>query len=451
MHNVFKKFNSNIKNNNKIEDFKNDKAEESDYIIKVQSIHKFYRLYKRPLDRLIDILFFSKSPKKLIQSFCALSDINFIIKKGETVGIIGRNGSGKSTILKILAGILVQSSGTINIKGKVSALLELGAGFNPDYTGIQNIYLNGMIYGLSRKQIDERITEILNFAEIGDFAVQPVRTYSSGMFVRLAFASAISVEPEILIVDEALSVGDYRFQAKCYKKFETFKKSGKTILFVTHDIDAVRRFCTRAIWIDKGEKILDGEVLYVTSKYMEFVTNNTLFLNGFCENKDGTIKNFDKDKVVPINRFGSNIGLIKSVESYKNDVSCLVFLIGDFIEVKIILEVPDDIDRNIAVSLGAKNKAGLDLFVLSTFDKGILLNGFQVENCSQKNVIEVIFKFPIFLNVGEYVFVASLENRSEKPIVYYDYIEGALYFKVISEKEHYGIFNVLFDVEVKNE
>ncbi|MDY3250432.1 MAG: ABC transporter ATP-binding protein, partial [Candidatus Choladocola sp.] len=215
-----------------------------------------YKLYDKPSDRLKESLGLTR--KKCYREHFALTDINFDIVKGETVGIIGTNGAGKSTILKIITGVLNPTEGQVVVNGRISALLELGAGFNMEYTGVENIYLNGTMMGFSEEEIDARLDDILAFADIGDFVYQPVKTYSSGMFVRLAFAVAINIDPEILIVDEALSVGDVFFQAKCYRKFEEFKSEGKTILFVSHDLNSISKYCDRVILLDHGRVIETG-------------------------------------------------------------------------------------------------------------------------------------------------------------------------------------------------
>lgn len=227
-----------------------------DIVIRVDDVSKVYKLYKKPSERLFDALGLAR--KGRFQEHRALDHVSFEIRKGETVGIIGTNGSGKSTILKIITGVLNPSDGEVEIKGRISALLELGAGFNMEYTGIENVYLNGMMMGFSREEMDARLPEIVAFADIGDFVNQPCKTYSSGMFVRLAFAVAINIDPEILIVDEALSVGDVFFQAKCYKKFEDFKAQGRTILFVSHDISSVAKYCDRVILLNQGVKLSEG-------------------------------------------------------------------------------------------------------------------------------------------------------------------------------------------------
>ena len=237
--------------------------------IAVNNITKAYKLYDKPTDRLRESLGLSK--QKRYKEILALNDVSFDVKKGECVGIIGTNGSGKSTILKIITGVLSPTMGSIQVYGRISALLELGAGFNPEYTGLENIYVNGTVMGFSREEIDARLEEIISFADIGDFINQPVKTYSSGMFVRLAFAVAINIDPEILIVDEALSVGDVFFQAKCYHKFEEFKKQGKTILFVSHDLGSVAKYCDRVVLLNKGVKNCEGEPKEVIDIYKQIL------------------------------------------------------------------------------------------------------------------------------------------------------------------------------------
>lgn len=238
-------------------------------VVDVQNLTKIYPLYDRKSDRLKEAISLSK--KKRHKEFYALKDISFSVQEGESVGFVGKNGSGKSTLLKMLTGVLTPTSGTYHMEGNISALLELGAGFNQEYTGLENIFLNGSIMGFSREQMDEKVDNILEFADIGEFAYQPVKMYSSGMFVRLAFAVAINVEPDILIVDEALSVGDIFFQQKCYKKFDDFRKAGKTILFVTHDMGSIIRYCNRALLLDSGELISTGTPKSIVDKYKKLM------------------------------------------------------------------------------------------------------------------------------------------------------------------------------------
>lgn len=244
-----------------------EENKKSEKAISVSHIEKIYKLYDRRSDRLREALL--PIGKKRHKDHYALKDVSFDVGTGECVGIIGTNGSGKSTILKIITGVLTPTAGTVEINGRISALLELGAGFNPEYNGIENIYLNGMMIGFSREEIDKKLDAILEFADIGDYVYQPVKTYSSGMFVRLAFALSINIDPEILIVDEALSVGDVFFQAKCYHKFEEFKEQGKTILFVSHDMSSISKYCDRVVLLDKGIKLAEGSSKKVIDIYKQ--------------------------------------------------------------------------------------------------------------------------------------------------------------------------------------
>ena len=243
----------------------------SEAAIQVRNVSKMYKLYDKPMDRLKESLGLTRIPK--YKEHYALRDLSFEVKNGECVGIIGTNGSGKSTILKIITGVLNPTDGEVKVNGRISALLELGAGFNQEYTGIENIYLNGTMMGFTREEIDSRINDILAFADIGDFVYQPVKTYSSGMFVRLAFAVAINIDPEILIVDEALSVGDVFFQVKCYHKFEEFKKLGMTILFVSHDLGSISKYCDRVVLLNQGQKVAEGRPKRIVDLYKQILVN----------------------------------------------------------------------------------------------------------------------------------------------------------------------------------
>ncbi|MDM0981857.1 ABC transporter ATP-binding protein [Clostridium perfringens] len=231
--------------------------------IRVKDLTKKYKLYQKRSERLANA--FGK--EKNIKEFYALKGVSFEISKGECVGIIGHNGAGKSTLLKLLTGVSFPTSGEIEINGRLASMLELGSGFNPELTGMENIYFNGSLNGLTKEEIDGKLKDILEFADIGNFIEQPVKNYSSGMFARLAFAVAINVDPDILIVDEILSVGDVGFQVKCMEKFNEFKKKGKTILYVSHGLGTVKKFCDRAIWLQKGEVVDDGNSVIVVERY----------------------------------------------------------------------------------------------------------------------------------------------------------------------------------------
>lgn len=303
-------------------------------IIDIKHLNKIYNLYDKPIDRLKEGL--SLSHKCYHKEHYALNDISLEVKKGESVGIVGKNGSGKSTLLKIITGVLNPSSGEISVRGKISALLELGAGFNPEYTGIENIYLNGTMMGYSKTEMDRKVESIISFADIGDFIYQPVKTYSSGMFARLAFAVSINVEPEILIVDETLSVGDTRFQIKCMDKMKEMIQGGTTVLFVSHDINAIRRFCTRCIWINEGKLKENGSVNTVSDHYIDFLK----MLDAGTELKQETSKNDTLDGFVPKQGIVAEI-VEFNVLNTKNEIVDNVYY-DENIKIQIVYDVYDD-------------------------------------------------------------------------------------------------------------
>ena len=242
---------------------------DDEVVLKITDLCKGYKMFARKKDRFLETIFPNVQRHDM---FLAMKNLNLEVKKGEILGILGKNGAGKSTLLKMITGVVTPTSGTIETKGKISSLLELGTAFNPELTGVENIYQHGQVMGLTNEQIKAKEQEIIDFADIGEHLIQPVKTYSSGMFARLAFACAINVDPDILIVDEVLSVGDMAFQLKCFKKFEQFKKEGKTILFVTHSVADVLKNCNKAIVIDKGAKIFDGEVKPGVELYKKLIT-----------------------------------------------------------------------------------------------------------------------------------------------------------------------------------
>lgn len=251
----------------------------SEIALKVQGLSKRYYIYDKPHHRLLQMLL-ARTGRRFYREFVALQDISFAVPRGKVVGILGKNGAGKSTLLQIICGTLTPSDGAVEVRGRVAALLELGSGFNPEFTGIENIYLNGQILGLSREEVDAKLADILAFADIGDFVHQPVKTYSSGMFARLAFSVAVNVEPDLLIVDEALSVGDAWFQHKSMARMRQLMESGCSVLFVSHSIDAVRALCDEAIWLEQGRVKMQGNVTDVTNAYMNdvFIEHNRIVL-----------------------------------------------------------------------------------------------------------------------------------------------------------------------------
>lgn len=374
-----------------------------DNVISVKGLSKVYRLYDKPIDRLKESLnIFHKSYHK---EYYALNNLSFEIKRGETVGIIGINGAGKSTLLKIITGVLTPSGGNIEVKGKISALLELGAGFNMEYSGIENIYLNGTMMGFSKKEIDKKLDDILAFADIGDFVYQPVKTYSSGMFVRLAFAVAINVEPDILVIDEALSVGDVFFQQKCYKKIKEL--AGKsTVIIVSHDLNAMTKFCERIIVMSAGEKVFDGEPNEAIAKYFKL--------------KQGTLKKDKKSIELKSNDF--NMYKLPSQNSYSGKMDVIIekyfYSINDepFTEVcqkddefKVSLVINSNIDiEDPIVGYQIRDKYGNEVFgetsLTSTVDQGIIKQG--------RNVINFTFEWPE-IREGDYFITLGIGNGTD--------------------------------------
>ena len=294
----------------------------NDIVISTRNLSKVYKLYRSPQDRLKEAL--HPGRKKYHKDFYALKDVNLEIRRGEVIGIVGKNGSGKSTLLKILSRVLTPSSGEFEVKGKVSSLLELGSGFNPELTGLENIFFYGTILGFTEEKIRGKLDEILDFADIGDFVYQPLKTYSSGMKARLAFSVAINVDPDILILDEVLAVGDELFRRKCYARMEGFFKGGKTILFVSHSVSDVNQFCTRAVMLDGGEFIIEGPSKLVTAQYqrylfapkerMEQVLNEVVKLNDNTVLKEATYEEVlkGKEKGKLMTKPAHNTGLIKA-------------------------------------------------------------------------------------------------------------------------------------------
>ena len=421
--------------------------------IEVINVSKSYKMYNKPTDKLIEAL--SISGKKKHSEFVALDKVSFSVKAGEILGIMGRNGAGKSTLLKIITGVLTPTSGSVIVDGKISSLLELGAGFNPEYTGIDNIYFYGTVMGMSKKQMDERIDDILSFSEIGDYVFQPVKTYSSGMFARLAFSCAINVEPDILIVDEILSVGDMRFQSKCFNKFKEFKKEGVTILYVGHDVSILRTFCDTTMWLNNGKKIAYGDPTEITAKYVEFMylddksefTTYQKFKEDKSKKIDETSKKIIDEKVLnkkieedkfseSIGHWGTNIGLVESVKiiNEKNE-ECYYFAPDEKMIVEVSFSATEEIEwEYFSVALSIKNKEGIDLIVKTTYDENI-------EFFKEGGEYKVKYEFVSFLANGEYYLVVALENRKNTATVYYEYIEGVKYFKIYSDKRMFGVYD----------
>ncbi|WP_341274134.1 ABC transporter ATP-binding protein [Clostridium beijerinckii] len=395
-----------------------------------------YSLYENKKDRFKEA--FSITGKKYHKDFYALNDINFSIQKGECVGIIGLNGSGKSTLLKILTGVLTQSDGNVEIRGKVSALLELGAGFNPEYTGFENIYLNAMIMGFSKKETDEKLQDILDFADIGDFINQPVKVYSSGMFVRLAFAIAINVEPDILIVDEALSVGDVFFQQKCYKKIKEL--AGKsTVLIVSHDLNAMTKFCKRIIVMNKGNIEFDGEPNEAITQYFKIKQGRIKENTKLFSNKEDEILNLKDYKIPNENEYSGNMDVI--IKKYFYSINGESFVENckrdDEIFISMIVDSNRNID-NLIIGYQVRDKYGNEVFGQTSLTSEV--EQFSLKD--GKNVISFKVTWPeiregdyfITLGIGE---GTDVLNQTEQC-----WINNAIHLAVSTMgKTIFGVFN----------
>lgn len=381
----------------------------SDIVISVNEISKSYKLYEKPLDRMKEAL--SLSHKQYHKEHFALKDVSFCINKGENIGIVGVNGSGKSTLLKILTGVLTQSTGTVEVNGKVSALLELGAGFNQEYTGMENIYLNGTIMGYSKEEMELKVDSIIKFADIGEFINQPVKTYSSGMFARLAFAVAINVEPDILIVDEALSVGDIKFQIKCMDKMKEMIEGGTTVLFVSHDTNAIRRFCSKVLWLNKGEKVDYGETNAVIDKYHDFLKVNDSTEHEI-ENKELCInKEFRPiDTIAEIVGFNIQNRAGTEVKEIKYD---------EYLKITVTYDVYDSNITNPV--LGVALLAIDDEYMCGL---NTLLDEVEIEWKYGRNSLSLVYPNGIRAIGGKYYFnVALFEQTATVPIHYIDKIK----------------------------
>jgi len=403
----------------------------SEVVIKIDNLSKCYEVYDKPHKRLLQMLAGGK--RKFYSEFWALKNTSLEVHPGETVGIIGTNGSGKSTFLQMLCGTLNPTSGSISVRGRVAALLELGAGFNPEFTGKENVYLNAAILGLNREQIDGQFAAIEAFAEIGDFINQPVKTYSSGMYVRLAFSVAVHTDPSILVVDEALSVGDARFQAKCLDRIKHMKESGVSILFVSHDVAAVRMLCDRALWLDKGCVRGLGDVFPITAQYTEHLFNGAPNTGNQPSKAGSDSERHEASQ--PINHWGSHIGIIQDAGIYdaqgnKKNLFCD--------HEKMIVKIRFDTQAlktldGLSASFSLKNLAGSDLIVGSTWNESLT---FADANIPQ----EVSFELENPLCSGDYLLAVAIENRCSAAVHYYEYLEGAQYFSSALTSNVFGQF-----------
>lgn len=412
--------------------------------IEVEKLEKIYKLYDKPSDRLREALGLSR--KKRYKEHYALKGVDLRVYQGETVGIIGTNGSGKSTILKIITGVLNPTDGRVTVNGRISALLELGAGFNMEYNGIENIYLNGTMIGFAKKEIDAKMEDILNFADIGEYVYQPVKTYSSGMFVRLAFALAINIEPEILIVDEALSVGDVFFQAKCYHKFEEFKKMGKTILFVSHDLSSISKYCDRVILLNQGVKLGEG-----TPKKMIDIYKQVL-VGQYPLEEEGESLLDDKElqkAVSQINpellEYGTRAATIESYAITDEAArQCSAIVKGQECSIQMRVKFHQDIEAPI-FAFTIKNNKGVEITGTNTMIEKAFL-----EPVSAGTVKEITFTQRMELQGGEYLLSLGVTGYEKEDFQVYHRLYDVLNLTVVSDKDTVGYYDMESLVTVKD-
>ncbi len=406
--------------------------------ISLKDISKCYKRYNRPVDRLKEILLPRKS---YAQNFWALQAINLEVAKGETLGIIGQNGSGKSTLLQIIAGTLTPTTGDVWVNGRVSALLELGSGFNPEFTGRQNVFFNGQILGLSREEVEAKFDRIAAFADIGDFLDQPVKTYSSGMVVRLAFAVVANTDPQILIVDEALAVGDAKFQARCMKRIRHLKEQGVTILFVSHDCSSVRMLCQRAVLMDHGVIRETGEPKTVVNHYIALLssdktenetTEDIETLNSITSEPD--FINTEQD--TKIYRHGNRLAILKSVKLTDLDnreIKSKKLETGSIFNIVVGLEAQAELS-DLVIGLSIRNLMGVVVYGTNTH-----LMDVQLPQLIQGQRMSATFQIPCYLNKGVYTVTVGIHSEEG---ISYDWMDEILILEVNNSQACEGLVDL---------
>lgn len=448
--------------------------QKTEYAIEVSNLGKSYQMYGRPSDRLKQMLM--RGRKQYFKEFWALKDVSFKIKKGETVGIIGRNGSGKSTLLQMICGTLNPTEGEVKINGRVAALLELGAGFNPEFTGVENVYMAASLYGLSKEEIDQRFDEIIAFADIGEHLFQPVKTYSSGMYVRLAFAVIAHVDADILVVDEALAVGDAVFTQKCMRFIRKFKENG-TLLFVSHDMGSVLNLCERAVWLHTGQIRQMGQAKNISETYLQYTLQEVYgkeaelqaiekpeqirqqnFTDKLSADLNAQLNDSQAEDVIALdyqsqtsvqnnlseaNGWKSGAGEILSVNltAFESDeASQDIFKGGEIVKMCITAVAHENMDRPILGFL-VRDKLGQDLFGENTLSFTALHP--QIVTAGQRFRAEFIFKLPMLPN-GDYSIMTSLADGELHNHVQHHWLHNALIMHVVSSKVRWGLVGIEF-------
>jgi lipopolysaccharide transport system ATP-binding protein len=418
------------------------------YALDLQHVSKVYHIYEAPHHRLLQMIYGYR--KRFFREFKALDDVSFQVGRGESVGIIGRNGAGKSTLLQVIAGTLAATSGQCHTSGRITALLELGSGFNPEFSGHENVLLNAAILGMSEKEIAEKYDEIVAFADIGDFINQPVKTYSSGMKMRLAFAVQAFIDPEILIVDEALSVGDGAFQIKCMQRMREMVEQKTTILLVSHSLQTLRSFCSRVIWIDEGRIKMDGDTREVTAHYSEVLFGTATKTvkkksgDGAPEKQamigaeDFPLVSLDHvSRTESLRRWGSGEAKVCAFSLHdESGALSKSYEFGDTLELNIEADVLADIaDRDFSLAFAIKNRQGLDIISISTDRLGVFTDAPEKDG-----KLRVRFRFPLQIAPGDYSLVLAIAYTEDGRRTYMDYVENAHYFSILSDRPRYGIY-----------
>jgi len=421
----------------------------NDIAIKVQGLTKIYHLYDKPQDRLKEAL--NPFKKSYHHDYYAMDNVNLEIRKGETVGIVGKNGAGKSTLLKMITGVLTPTSGSIETVGKISSLLELGAGFNPEMTGLENIYLNGTLMGFTKEEMDTKVDAILDFADIGEFIYQPVKMYSSGMFARLAFSVSINVEPDILIVDEALSVGDMAFQMKCFKKFQDFQERGRTILFVTHALDTVIRYCNRGIVIDAGHKVFEGTSKASVDTFKKVLSGD--FYKEEKDNKEKTTLIVDETKLLKesfekhqeLDMYGNGKATIidYGIVDEKDNLSAIIDYNSEFTIVMKVKFSETVMEPIFAFTL--KDAKGLEITGTNSSMKYVTTSIYEKDQ-----IITVTFKQKANLQLGKYALSLGCVTVNETGVEVYSRIYDAILFEVIGSAQMVGFYDLDSTISIVN-
>jgi len=399
-------------------------------MIRVEGLSKTFKLYRSPAHRLKEIVF----RKCYHQTHAALRDLSFDVQDGETLGIIGPNGAGKSTLLKILTGILVPDKGSVHIDGRITGLLELGTGFNPDMTGLQNIYMNGLLLGMSRAEIDARIERIIEFTELDDFIYEALRTYSSGMVMRLAFSVAIHAEPRCFVVDEALAVGDAHFQQKCMDRIKEFRGQGGSIVFVSHDMNAVKILCSRAILLHQGAALESGVPETVVSAY------NFLVARLGDERKEMKVSGRE------VRSYGTFDALIRSLSIVGSESGSGTISAGEQTTVTIEIEAERDVPEVVAGIL-IRDRYGQDIFGTNTYHYGLPLSMKEGQRAACR------FRMPLNIGAGKYTLTAALHTRDTHLERCMHWADRLLDFEVAGFKGHFsiGLCKLEPDIEIVRE